>query len=281
MPELADARFRVLGRGWHSLALEADGRLVFKFPRSREAQEALLREASLLSVIRPDIALDVPQMRIHRGPPLFSCHRKLPGAHLLPEGYAALSESRRQRLGDVLGRFYADLHRLDITRMREAGAVAVEAWQSVASVRAKALTRLPADLRRAAGPVVAAFEALAPDPLGETFGFFDGHGWNMAFDRRRGMLNGIYDFADAGIGPVHQDFIYSNFISSDLTGRIITAYQERTGRRIDRRRVDLLTAYHRLSELAQVEGDESLLGEMIGHVRAWLRRPGAGESGGR
>ena len=71
---------------------------------------------------------------------------------------------------------------------------------------------------------------LSADPHGTVFGFYDGHGWNMAFDHQRGVLNGIYDFADAGIGPLQQDFIYSSFIDEDLTLRIIAAYERITGK---------------------------------------------------
>ena len=45
--------------------------------------------------------------------------------------------------------------------------------------------------------------AMPPDPLGTVYGFFDGHGWNMAFDHARGRLNGIFDFGDSGFGPLH------------------------------------------------------------------------------
>jgi hypothetical protein len=71
----------------------------------------------------------------------------------------------------------------------------------------------------------------------------------MAFDHERQQLNGIYDFADSGLGPLHQEFIYSNLISPDLTVRIVAAYACRTGRMLDRRRINILTGFHRLSEL--------------------------------
>lgn len=76
------------------------------------------------------------------------------------------------------------------------------------------------------------YAKLPADPLGSIFGFFDGHGWNMAFDSEAGRLNGVYDFADAGIGPLHQEFIYSAFIDADLTERIVAAYERFSGRRL-------------------------------------------------
>jgi hypothetical protein len=119
--------------------------------------------------------------------------------------------------------------------------------------------------------IIEAFEQLPADPHGLIYGFFDGHGWNMAFDHERGCLNGIYDFADSGIGPLHQDFIYTNFISPDLTERVVTAYEAITGRVLDRRRIALLTGMHRLSELAELADEPKHTSFMIRNVVEWLK----------
>ncbi len=102
----------------------------------------------------------------------------------------------------------------------------------------------------AARAALDAYRALRADPLGERYGFFDAHGWNMAFDAERGVLNGIFDFADSGIGPVHREFAPVSLIDPDLTARTIRAYERLTGRAVERRRVFLQTAAMRLSELA-------------------------------
>ena len=52
---------------------------------------------------------------------------------------------------------------------------------------------------------------------------------NMAFDHERGVLNGVYDFADAGLGSRARDLNYSSFISADLTDRLVAAYEHATG----------------------------------------------------
>ncbi len=104
-------------------------------------------------------------------------------------------------------------------------------------MRRRALPLLPAAWRERAERLVREYAKLPADPLGSIFGFFDGHGWNMAFDSEAGRLNGVYDFADAGIGPLHQEFIYSAFIDADLTERIVAAYERFSGRRLKRRRM--------------------------------------------
>lgn len=252
--------------------MDVDDRLIFKFPRSPAAEQALYREVAVLAVVRPFVSMPVPDIALHDGPPMFSLHEKLPGERLLSAHYDALPDHARRRLGGELGRFYAELHRLDVERMSALDAGPIAPWRTPDCVRAKAIPALPHELRARAEGLVDAFEALPPDPYGATYGFFDGHGWNMAFDHARGQLNGIYDFADSGIGPVHQDFIYSSFVSPDLTARIVDAYEALTGRAFDRQRIHVLTGYHRLSELAELANDPHRSPTMIRNVETWAAR---------
>ncbi|OHV83614.1 phosphotransferase family protein [Rhizobium sp. LCM 4573] len=268
-PELAGSTFRLATAGWDSVAVDADNRWIFKFPRHEAGKEGLLREAGLLAVIRPAVSLPVPDLRIHPGPPLFSRHEKLSGEHLVTAEYEALPEAARQKLGQALGRFYAEIHGIDDRQMADAGARPIKPWLSPDEIRAKALPALPEELCALAASTIDAFETLGPDPYGETYGFFDGHGWNMAFDHECQQLNGIYDFADSGFGPLHQEFIYSNLVSSDLTARIIAAYEAETGRQIDRKRVAILSGMHRLSELAELADDPEHAPAMIRSVEFW------------
>lgn len=91
----------------------------------------------------------------------------------------------------------------------------------------------------------------------------------MAFDHANNRLNGIYDFADSGFGDLHQDFVYSNWIASDLTARIIRRYEALTGRNLDRSRIHLLSGVLRLSELAEYADDSQYAPSMVETVRNW------------
>lgn len=249
-PDLDGLPHHILGAGFDSVALDVDGRFVFKFPRHQEAEQALLREAALLGAIRGRLTMPLPDLVLVAGSPLFSRHHKIPGAYLLSGDYDRLDGAVRARLSSDLALFYAEMHALDREAMQLAGARPVKPWLPEDAIRA-ATRSLPAALRDWADQVLAAVAALPPDPHGEVFGMFDTHGWNMAFDHAAARLNGLYDFADSGFGPLHQDFIYPAWISADLMARIIDAYEARTGRAIDRRRVHLLAAQLRLSEFAE------------------------------
>jgi hypothetical protein len=94
----------------------------------------------------------------------------------------------------------------------------------------------------------------------------------MAFDHDTGTLNGIYDFADSGIGPLHREFIYSSFIDEDPTLRIIDRYEALTGKAVDRWRVETLTGVYRLVELANAAGQPENLPMTTHNVEGWARR---------
>ena len=254
-PELAGAVFTPQAHGWDSFAIDADDRLIFKFPRHEAGRAGLVREAALLAIIHPAVTLPTPNMSLHPGPPLFSRHDKLRGEYLEPAIYATLPEAARDRLADDLALFYAELHALPADAMVLSGAGQIKPWLAPEEIVRRAWPVLTGPLRAYAERTISAWRELPPDPLGRTYGFFDGHGWNMAFDSAAQRLAGIYDFGDSGFGEVQQEFIYSNMIAPDLTGRIITRYCALTGRDIDRERVALLYESLRLSELADMAGD--------------------------
>jgi aminoglycoside phosphotransferase (APT) family kinase protein len=254
-PDLAGSAFTPQTRGWDSVAIDVDDRLICKFPRNEAARDRLVREAALLAIIHPAVSLPTPNMTLHGGPPLFSRHDKLQGGYLEPPLYAELPEAARDRLADDLALFYAQLHALPAATLEAAGAGPIEPWLEPDEIARRAWPILPEALRPYAERTLTAFRVLPPDPHGLTYGFFDGHGWNMAFDPAAGRLGGVYDFGDSGFGPLHQEFIYSNMIAPDLTGRIVGRYEALTGRGLDRERIALLFETLRLSEFAQHAGD--------------------------
>lgn len=270
-PDLADSEFSLLTKGWHSIAVDADDRFIFKFPRHEEAERALRTEAGLLAVIRPAVTMPVPDLTLFPGPPLFSHHAKLKGEHLTTKEYTGLPDAAREDLASRMAHLYSELHALDHHSMAAAGATPVHPWPAPEDILRDAWPVLPSELRNPAEQAIDAWQHLAPDPHGTSYGFFDGHGWNMAFDHGSQRLNGVYDFADSGFGPLHQEFIYSNFISWDLTSRIIRAYESLTARTIDRKRVHLLTGVFWLSEVAGFANEPTHLPQALALVSDWAR----------
>ena len=250
LPQLAGATFVTLAEGWDSVALEHDG-LIFKFARNDRARERLKREVALLNFLRPRITMPLPQMVLYDGDEPFTQHRAIPGEKLLADDYLMLGEGSRNALATRMAQLYAELHQLPLNRMQQAGAVNVDPWMSPDEILERALPRLPRGYKGWAKKVVAGYRKLTIKGDELVYGYFDGHGWNMAFDFTTATLNGVYDFGDSGFGSRHRDLSYSNWISADLTLRIIDRYEDLTHRKVDREMVMLYTSALRLAELAE------------------------------
>lgn len=243
-PDLAGAAITPLGAGSDCTAFLV-GWEVIKLPRQ---PPALSREARVLAVAQPLVRLPLPDLRFHDGPPPFSRHQLIPGIQLLASVYDALDEATRETLAQDLARFHADCHAIPRAPLHAAGAGPVGIWPAPSP---QMLTRVTATVHPLAERLLSDWAALPPDPLGEVWGHFDAHGWNMAFDPVTRRLAGIYDFGDSGFGPLHRDLIYSALISPDLTQRLGRAYADLTGRAIDLNRLHILAGAHRLWELAE------------------------------
>ena len=254
-PDLATLPMVLHSRGWDSDAVEVAG-WIFKFPKRPEAIERLRLEARILEIVRPRVPLTVPDLRLHEAPMLFSEHRMIPGTIIETRDYDVLTEQQKQAMAAELAGLYAALHVIPVAEAAAIGVGPKPGWP-VAEVALPILVeRLPGEYHDYARRAFAAYEALPVED--DVFGYFDGHGWNMAFDHDRGVLNGVYDFADAGIGPRSREFTYSNLTSDDLTIRIVTAYNAATGQAIDLRTVAIRTAVQTLSELAEADDETEL-----------------------
>jgi aminoglycoside phosphotransferase (APT) family kinase protein len=178
--------------------------------------------------------------------------------------YDVLSMAQRDAMAETLAAFYAALHAIPVELAQAAGAEPNPGWPPAAEIMQLVERTLPPALHGWARAVLVAYDAIPPSET--TFCYYDGHGWNMAFDHARGVLNGVYDFADAGLGPRAKDLCYSSFISADLTERLAAAYERATGAAIDRRQVALHTAVQRLAELGAGAKE---LSWFVGNVVQW------------
>jgi hypothetical protein len=85
----------------------------------------------------------------------------------------------------------------------------------------------------------------------------------------------VYDFGDAGIGPLHGEFVAPYLVGRDLVGRLLPRYERITGRAVDRDRLGALAGAHRLWELAVEAGNPATEPLMRAGVLDWFRAEGA------
>jgi aminoglycoside phosphotransferase (APT) family kinase protein len=233
-PRARRAVVRALPGGWDCQGFALDERLVVKIPRSPEAAARLSQELSLLSALKGKVSLSIPEPIALPVQPMAVVYVMIPGEPLLPGEYLQLDLAAQNHLAEILAQFMNELHSADLS------APPVGAWPTPQDILARVIPDLPRHLHQAANALVDEVLALPPDI--EVFGHFDLHGWNMAFDHQSGRLNGVFDFGDAGRGPLHRDYVYPSLTAPDLAGRIAAL------RPVETQRVWLLAGLHRLME---------------------------------
>jgi aminoglycoside phosphotransferase (APT) family kinase protein len=247
-PDLADAPFTIHGGGWDSVALDVADIWIFKFPRRADLIASLRREHRILTLVRPRVSMRVPDIVLHEDAAgVFSQHRKIPGSALLPEHFPSLDAEQRRALAEALARLHAEMHAIPMDLGLAAGAKPVFTILPMDAIRA-ALANRPR-IAPYVLEITVRYETLPPDHT--IFGQFDGHGWNMAFDHERGVLNGMFDFGDSGLGPVHRDLGYSSWVHPSLARAVTRAYAAITGYAADPETAVLHNAVLRLHEHAE------------------------------
>ena len=251
-PDLTGCELRAHTDGWDSFAVEANGTL-FKFPQSEAASVRLIAEPKALELIRPRTRLALPRMRVHHVPTLFSEHEMVPGDQVDPETYAAFDEVTRDALARDITDFFAAAHAIEPKMARASGADTLRPWPTARALLFEVAAKAEANALAVAEALVSRHAAHGADA--EVFGHFDTHGWNMGFDLTRGRLVGLYDFAGAGVGPLHRDLSYPTFVDPDLTERVLRHYNRATGRTASLARALDAHGMLRVVELAEASGN--------------------------
>jgi aminoglycoside 2''-phosphotransferase len=283
-PELTLRRFTVHNEGWTNLVLEADDRLIFRFPRWNEVARSLGYEVRLLELLSRQLSTPVPTpvrlavLSKPRGWP-FIAYPKIPGRPL--SSVPPLDASGRRKLGVFVGTLLGELASLPTRPLLRIGAPEGDrrAWakkyrslqvryRRVASQRIPsrlhrtvevAFANFFADLQRARYRPIATHQDLGPD--------------HLLWDVSTNGPTGVIDWEDFRLGDPAFDL-------TGLTGLGSDRLREWTrARRSDRDRTfeDRLAFYRAIRPLhgllyAAETRDRKLFGACISELRDTLRQ---------
>jgi len=256
---------QVKGFTFHGAA--SNGDFIFRFPPNIERYELLKKEEKIQKGLTGRVTLKIPDTRVYDqayGCPVFTVHRKIAGVPLDSGMYDHLSQGARYRLITDLANFFYQTHRvplhlacewLDLQTWGESTAEVLAPlygkleWfdsQTVTFIGQALSNVLEFEQINLFNQTVEAFAGLDTNPHDLVFGHGDLHGYNMAIetDESGPKLTGVFDFGNAGILDVHEDFFRLSLISEDLLERVIYIYQNfsRQQRILNRRR---LAIYYR------------------------------------
>lgn len=225
--------FSVHDVGWTNLMLEADHRLMFRFPRWTSAARSLGTEVRLLEFLANRVTTPIPRpiligtMDRPRGWPFF-VYEKLPGTPLTD--LAALRRAERERLARFLGRLFRELASCRPASVRRLGLPPGDrgAWETrfrrlETRFRRVASERVPAALSdRIAELFRGFFATLSESRFPPTLLHADLWPSHILWSRTSKRPAGVIDWEDARLGDPAFDLAAFGGIGDEFSSELIS-----------------------------------------------------------
>jgi aminoglycoside 2''-phosphotransferase len=233
-PDLAIERCRPVAEGWDSVAVELDGRLIFRFPKRCDVEPQYQLERQLLPALAAALPLPIPDVAFFwpggtAYPGIFIGHHLIDGAQLTTEH---LTPDRSAGLAQQLGQFLWALHRFPSEQASKLGVpVGDEAgWRQryqnqYEQIQSRVLPLLD---QVAQARIVRDWLSFLNDDarFPTTLIHHDLNGEHILYNSARGTISGIIDWGDTAIGDPAIDF--AGLLASygeDFVERVLSHYQ--------------------------------------------------------
>jgi aminoglycoside phosphotransferase (APT) family kinase protein len=222
------------GDGSDNAILETADGWMLRFPRDEESGAEF--ELALLARLRGRLPYRIPAIEWHGKHTRMAAYRKITGEAFDADDYEDATEVQREALASSMARFLAALHEsLTPAEITELEVPEIDP-QGELSALVREMSWLPAKQWRHAETLIGQFATMwvagRPDEP-KVLLHNDFQPGNMAFAEPVGELCGVWDFANAKVGPPAFDFRYFAGASGDLLERVAGHYQMLTTHPID------------------------------------------------
>lgn len=229
LPITVDLDAAVYRVGWEGVVLDTADGWIIRFPRG--TREEYRRELAVLDRLNGRLPVPTPVVVATGSRRDFAVYRRLDGATLDPERYAAAGRAEQDHVAASLARFLAAMHHaLSAEEIAELG---IPRWGSGGERREP-----PADwsepLRRRWDGLQREFAARRAAGAHRAVLLHDDfHPGNFVLDRPLGRLGGVWDFSCVSVGDPSLEFRYLVGDSMMLAQQVASFYAARTGFEID------------------------------------------------
>lgn len=269
-----------LRSGWESVVL-ATADWIYRFPRPHVN---FRREVTVLRRLRDRLPVPIPTPEWFGARTPFMAYRRLTGAAFDPVAYERASPTVRNRLARSLARFLASMHAaMSAGEVLELG-IPGSSSNSAEKVRADQgdLERIETAIRDAGGGAGVVREYV-PTLLDEVrrqrartretervLLHDDFNASNFALSGPVGELVAVWDFSCVRVGDPATDLRYLLEDSADLFDRVVAAYQDITGRALDRSTAVLASRLEEVSDAIELDDLDGL----ARRIRRWRAEDG-------
>ncbi|MDD3803283.1 MAG: aminoglycoside phosphotransferase family protein [bacterium] len=214
--------------GWCNHVIIVNSKIVFRFPKDRDAERRLMLESRILDFYRGKVDVDIPDYEYMPLSGKFAGYRKIAGSELDERFIKRLNREERNALTDSLADFISTIHSTKKSHVKHL---------KIPFDNGKAISRETAEkVRRRVFPLlkkkdVETIERFIPEML-DTMAEMKGYGYthndlrgnHIFFDRRKGRL-GVIDFGDFAWFEKAKDFSELLSLGEDFAHEVFEKYK--------------------------------------------------------
>lgn len=261
----------LIGVGWDNWVAEVNSEWIFRFPRRESISKVFRREDALLQALASNVNVEVPKYTYKGTKTDFVGYRKIKGDDLTEEAYNALSDEQKAELAETFADFLLALHQtFTVDEARELGFK--EQTYNLDSISALKGTLASEELEKLLEDQLRDYRNRDLETMPQVLTHGDLCPENVAFDRERGVLNGVFDFTDATISTVALDLQKLFLIHPTFVKEVASRYARKTGGRElykEAAQDFVLTRFYYLSN-ARRQGNKEREEKMISDLNHFL-----------
>ncbi len=234
--------------------VEVNNQFIFRFPKTPEYAQRMLREKQLLEIIQHRVPVAIPHPTYSsEHPTTFMGYHKIPGVALTSELYHDLTAAEQDALANQIAQFLYALHNsINHTHIQKLELATAQWPLSSGQLREKLESFVASlGLQKLFDYTITIYEQIMAPESDIVCVHNDLHSQNIAFNQTTKKINGIFDFSDAALGDWYLEFRYLYLISPTLMHQAAARYAALRGVELDTQRLIayyLATEFSRLSE---------------------------------
>jgi aminoglycoside phosphotransferase (APT) family kinase protein len=260
-PDLNIESVKVIGTGWHHVAIEVNEGIIFRLPRGihvKDLSSTIHYETEILRQLKDELPVDIPDPKYISPDKTYFGYPRLMG-EILENIISNFTDSDWQQLLEDWVDIASTIHtEISVEEARSLGVPDFDGFDTTMAEKVFHLNGIDQEIVSFAQSMIQGVKSLDKDAQNWIFIHNDLQFHNLLADPISKRISGIIDWTDVCIAPIAREFAIGELMQSNLLPQAVDLYKKKTGIQIDEAQVIMWRAVEGFSDyVEEIEGGES------------------------
>jgi aminoglycoside phosphotransferase (APT) family kinase protein len=275
-PKLNIESVKVIGIGWHHVAIEVNENIVFRLPREvhvKDLSSTVHYETEILRQLKDKLPIVIPDPRYMSPDGSYFGYPKLNG-EILENIITEFTDSDRQQLVKDWVAIASAIHtEISVEEARRLGVPDFDGFDTTMAEKVFHLNGIDQEIVSFAQSMIQGVKSLDKDAQNWVFIHNDLQFHNLLADPISKRISGIIDWTDVCVAPMAREFAIGELMQRNLLSLAVDLYKKKTGIQIDETQAIMWRAVEEFSDyVEEIEGGESKeAAETLGRIEQLMK----------